>query len=71
VQAAIESHVVDDWGITTLTVETQGRAFELLEKLRVDVVVDVDFDTRLFEQAYKRGPYNSDPSLVLAFWNEV
>jgi len=67
----LEPHVGLDWGITTLVVETEVKAFELLDKHRVDVVVSVDFDTRLFEQAHNRGPYSYDKNLVLAAWDEV
>ncbi|WP_286829182.1 MULTISPECIES: transporter substrate-binding domain-containing protein [Kordiimonas] len=67
----LEPHVGIDWDITTLVVETEVKAFELLDRHRVDVVVSVDFDTRLFEQAHSRGPYTYDKNLELVSWGEV
>lgn len=67
----LEPHIGADWDTTTLVVETEVKAFELLDRRRVDIVVSVDFDTRLLEQAHNRAPYSYDKSMVLVSWGEV
>ncbi|WP_417461156.1 substrate-binding periplasmic protein [Kordiimonas sp.] len=67
----LEPHIGADWGVTTLEVETGVKAFELLDKHRVDVVISVDFDTRLLEKAKGLQSYSYDKDLEVVAWNEV